>query len=99
MVSPQPIANCWRHVGICPPQYFPPSSLAPLPIHTSTPLSIFDQRLAHTSGAQSILGATLSALDETRLTEHESTDKEIVDQLIAERELAQRIYDGEDEGG
>lgn len=92
LVSSQTIANCWRHVGICPPYYFPPSPSAPFPTGDPAPVSIYDQMLACLKCVQSIFRDTLSALDETLLTKHEWTDQETVSQVIAERDLALGIY-------
>ncbi|QRW26507.1 tigger transposable element-derived protein [Rhizoctonia solani] len=93
MVTPQTIVNCWRHTGICPPQhllfieYYSPGVLDS---HPNTTLELETALLEQAAGlphlAHSLFHEMLSVFDETPPTEHEWTDLEIVEQIIADRE-------------
>jgi hypothetical protein len=80
-VAPSTIANCWRHTGICPPNFFPIAESLALEDSVMVDLQADLDTLAQAIGAQSFSAQDLVDVDRNIDTEEELTDQMIIDQV------------------
>ena len=95
-VTPSTIHNCWRHVGL-PPSYnqHAPELLAPVyEGQMNPPKPVWYENVPEVGGFHPEFQDALAQFDLALPTEHEWTDEDIINQLIAER--GEGFFDEED---